>query len=39
MLRGEGLHRFAADDGIPVLAVADLVHHRRSTGHDLPLGI
>jgi 3,4-dihydroxy 2-butanone 4-phosphate synthase/GTP cyclohydrolase II len=31
MLRGEALHRFAAENELPVLAIADLVRYRRST--------
>jgi 3,4-dihydroxy 2-butanone 4-phosphate synthase/GTP cyclohydrolase II len=31
MLRGQALHRFAADHDLPVLAIADLVRYRRST--------
>jgi 3,4-dihydroxy 2-butanone 4-phosphate synthase/GTP cyclohydrolase II len=31
MLRGEALHRFAADHDLPVLAIADLVRYRRAT--------
>jgi 3,4-dihydroxy 2-butanone 4-phosphate synthase/GTP cyclohydrolase II len=31
MLRGERLHRFAAAHDLPVLAIADLVRHRRCT--------
>ncbi|MGY1746506.1 bifunctional 3,4-dihydroxy-2-butanone-4-phosphate synthase/GTP cyclohydrolase II [Blastococcus sp. SYSU D00695] len=31
MMRGEALHRFAAEHDLPVLAIADLVRYRRGT--------